>query len=97
MNKKAQLAEFAYNWIVGLIVLFAIITFSMLWFKPFQSIDNAITPMINTSYQANGKYVEDLPNQFRRNQIVLPTIFIGGVIIILVLISLKQDPNYPYQ
>jgi len=97
MKKKGQLAEFAYNWIIGLIVLFILIIFTMIWFKPWQAIDNEISPKIDSSYQAGGKYAEDLPGQFRKNQRVIPFIFIGGVIVILVLLSIKQDPNYPYE
>lgn len=97
LNKKSQLAEFAYNWIVGLIILFIIIIFSMIWYKPWQTIDEKISPMIDTSYAAGGKNVSNLPPQFRKNQQLIPVIFIGGVIVILVLISLKQDPNRPYQ
>ena len=97
MNKKAQLAEFAYNWITGLVVLFIIIIFSMIWFNPWQVIDSELTPLIDPSYEALGKKATDLPPQFRKNQVVIPVIFIGGVIVILVLLSIKQDPNYPYQ
>jgi len=97
LNKKAQLAEFAHNWITGLVVFFIVFIFSMLWYQPFQMIDDKLTPMINNSYQAHGRSVEDLPPQFRRNQTLIPYIFLGGIMVILVLISLKQDPNLPYQ
>lgn len=97
MNKKSQLAEFAHTWIVGLAIIFFIIIFSMIWFEPWQMVDHILTPKIDNSYQANGQYVEDLPKQFRRNQVVIPIIFLGGMIIYLVLASMKQDPNVPYE
>jgi hypothetical protein len=97
MDKKSQVGEVLVNWIVAMIVVFGLIIFSMLWFKPWQKIDSAISPKIDSSYQAGGNYATDIPVQQRRNQAVIPIILIGGTILIAVFASIKRDPNHPYQ
>lgn len=94
--KKAQL-EVGLNWIIAMIVVFTLILFSMLWFRPWQMIDNAITPHIDSSYSAGGKSALDIPVQARRNQALIPVILIGGTILIAFFASIKRDPNVPYE
>lgn len=96
MKKKAQL-EVGLNWLIAMIVIFAILIFSMIWYKPWQMLDSKISPQIDSSYCAGGKCATDIPPQQRRNQEVIPLIFIGGVILIAFLASIKRDPNRPYE
>ena len=96
-GKKAQLGDFAINWLIAMILVFGMISFTMLWYKPWQTIDNSLSPKIDASYCAGGKCATDIPAQARRNQVVIPVILIGGVILMAFLASLKRDPNVPYE
>ena len=94
--KKAQL-ENLFNWFIAMILVFGMLTFSMFWYKPWQAIDNSISPKIDASYCSGGRCATDIPPQARRNQAIIPIIMIGGVVLIAFFSSLKKDPNYPYQ
>ena len=95
--KKGQL-EAMFTWIVALIVIFVIYLFVMIWIKPWQAVDNALTPKIDASYSGtNGKCADDIPPIARRNQMLVPLIMMIGVLVMAILASLRKDPNYPNQ
>lgn len=96
MKKKGQL-EAMFTWMIALIVIAAIFMFFMVWMKPWQAIDHAISPKIDPNYCSGGKCATDIPPIARRNQGLVPVIMIFGVLTMAVLASLRKDPNYPQQ
>ena len=97
MSRKSQL-EPSFNWFIGLALIFFVGIGWMVLTKAFISLDDAVTPRINdSSFEGTGKSPIDTLKLTRRAWVAFPLILITGIIIYLVMASLKQDPNYPYQ
>lgn len=95
MNKRGQL-ELLMNWFMAMVLIFGFVIFFMVWVKPWQEIDNKITPQIDDSAYSGDTVPSDLLPQIRRNQAIGPILMIVGVLGIAIMSSLRRDPNRPY-
>lgn len=97
MNKKGDLGNTVINWFVAMILVFGIIIGYALWLQPWQSIDNALSPMAVSLPTSNGHNYLEIQQQARNQQSLVPYLLVGGVILIAVFASIRPDPNYPQQ
>lgn len=97
MRKKGQDLMPLLNWFIAMILIFGMVMFSMMWNKPWQAVDHAISPQIDASYESQGRSALDIPPQARKNQKIIPVILVGGVILVAFFGSIKRDPNRPYE
>lgn len=92
-SKKSQ--EAILNWFWVLIFIFFVGFGYLAMTQAFQAVDHSISPRINiTTPTQDG---QEVVNKIRRYWIVWPIVLIVVVIVLAFLITMKQDPNYPYQ
>jgi len=90
-SKKGQII----NWLWAMMVIFAIIIGWWLLLKPWQAIDNAVSPLVTIDAGTNNG--QDVISTIRKYWYSFPLVLIGSTLIWAFFSSLRQDPNYPQQ
>ena len=90
------------NWFWALILILFISTAYFAMTKPFQFVDNQLSPQINftkenTASATNTNHAQEVINKVRMYWVVWPILIIAFLILWAFFSSLKQDPNFPYQ
>ena len=101
MYKKAQYygppspASALKIWIGALVLLFILVVIYFTFTRPFIFVDDYIGPRINiTTANNDGQAVR---HKIQNYWGYWPVIMAVDIIVLALLLSLKQDPNYPYQ
>jgi len=82
---------------MALFIIFIIVIGFIVFTKPIRIVDAKLVEHLNGSTYAGKDVANELFPKIRKNYIAVPLILIVGTLLIAVLSSLKQDPNYPYQ
>jgi len=90
-HRKAQLM----NWFIALILILYISIAYFVMTKPFQYVDQHLSPMVNiTTPTQDG---QEVINKIRMYWVVWPILILAFIILWAFFSSLRQDPNFPYQ
>ena len=78
---------------IAMILIFTVVVIYLVMTRPFQIVDDKLSPKINLTTDNND--AQEVLNKIRLYWVVWPVIIITSIIFWAVLMSLKQDPNYP--
>ena len=96
VGKKAQSLHALGQWFVGLVLIFTIIMIYTLMTPEVRHINDIIEPKASESGLYGGKNLTtQVFPKFHKDYAAAPIILIGGILLVLFMISLTQDPNHP--
>ena len=94
-DKKAQSLRPLGQWFVGLVIIFTIIMIYFLMTPEIIIINDMIEPKAAETLYGGKNLTTQVFPKFHRDYAIAPILMIGGVLLLLFMISLKQDPNHP--
>ena|SRR3990167_6428804 len=99
-SKKGQYApQQSYHpvWAIfmAMILIFTVLVIYFTMTKPFQVVDDTLSPRINLTTDNND--AQEVLNKIRRYWVVWPIIIITGLLFWALVMVVRQDPNYPMQ
>lgn len=99
-NKKGQYAPQQPThpvWAIfmAMILIFTIIVIYLTMTRPFQVVDDKLSPMINLTTDNND--TQQVINKIRLYWVVWPVIIITSIVYWAFVMVVRQDPNHPLQ
>lgn len=80
---------------IVMILIFTVVVIYLTMTRPFQTVDDKLSPMINLTTDNND--AQAVIHKIRLYWVVWPVIIIVSIIIWALVMMVRQDPNYPYQ
>ena len=79
----------------AMIFIFTVIVIYLVMTRPFQIVDDKLSPKINLTTDNND--AQQVLSKIRMYWVVWPVIIITSLILWALFMAIRQDPNHPYQ